>query len=199
MRVTGRFAALIAAAVLGLAACTNPTGEQYTGREAGRVLETDRATVISSRAVKIRGGENTGIGAVAGGAAAGSVASAAVDKPGAEAAATIISALVGAGLGFLVEEEARSRDGIEYVLRTRDDRVITIVQNRSPNEEMIPKGKKVLIQFGSDYTRVVPLPEDAQETRPRDAGDGRDLTTEQGGNAGYNRRDEGEGWGEPID
>lgn len=174
MTQTRRAAAILTALSLIVAACTHPTGDQYTGDDVGRIVDTAEATVVSSRPVEIKGGENRGIGAVAGGAAAGSVAAAGVDRPGAEAAATIIAALAGAGLGWLVEEEARSRKGIEYVLRTADGRVITLVQNRGPKEEPIAEGSDVLIQYGREYTRVVPLPEgagDAGQTRE----DGRDY------------------------
>jgi len=154
-------AAAFTALSLALAACSHPSGETYTAGDVGRVVDTSRATVVSSRTVAIKGGENSGVGAAAGGVAAGSVAAAAVDKRGAEGAAAIIAGLAGAGLGWLIEEESRSRGGIEYVLRTQDGRVITLVQNRAKDDKPIAAGNKVLIQHGRDYTRVVPLPEGA--------------------------------------
>jgi outer membrane lipoprotein SlyB len=179
---TRRVAAILTALSLTVAACSHPSGQQYTGEDVGRIVDTAEATVISARPVDIKGGENRGIGAVAGGAAAGSVAAAAVDNPGAEAAATIIAALAGAGLGWLIEEDARSRKGIEYVLRTADGRVITLVQNRGPDEEPIAKGNEVLIQYGRAYTRVVPLPAGAGGTgEARDDGqDHNGLATGRG-------------------
>jgi outer membrane lipoprotein SlyB len=193
-----RLAGILTALSLVLAACSHPSGQQYTAQDAGRILDTATASVISSRPVEIRGGENVGIGAVAGGAAAGSVAAAAVDKPGAEAAATIIAGLVGAGLGFLAEEEARSRDGIEYVLRTSDGRVITLVQNRGANEEVIPAGREVLIQYGSQYTRVVPLPEGAApaQSAPRESRDYNGLDTGRGVAPASESADE-DAWSDP--
>jgi outer membrane lipoprotein SlyB len=175
-------AAVFTALSLALAACTHPSGEQYTAGDVGRIVDTGQATVISSRTVDIKGGENRGIGAVAGGAAAGSVAAAAVDKPGAEAAAAIIAGLAGAGLGWLIEEEARSRGGIEYVLRMDDGRVITLVQNRAPDEQPIAPGSDVLIQYGRDYTRVVPVPAgaDVSSSRTRDTRDYNGLDTGRG-------------------
>jgi outer membrane lipoprotein SlyB len=166
-----RRAAPVLVLALALAACTHPTRETYTADDVGRIVDTSRGTIVSARAVEIRGGENSGIGAVAGGAAAGSVAAAAVDKPGAEFAATVIAGLVGAGLGFLAEEEARSRDGIEYVVQTDKGRTITIVQNRGPDEQPIEAGADVLIQYGREYTRVVNVPEGLP---PEPVDDGRD-------------------------
>ena len=156
-----RTAAAFAAISLALAACSHPSGDNYTSGDVGRVVDTQQAKVISARTVDIKGGENSGIGAAAGGVAAGSVAAAAVDTGGAEAAAAIVSGLAGAGLGWLIEEEARSRGGIEYVLRRPDGRVITLVQNRGTDEKPIEPGSDVLIQHGRDYTRVVPVPEGA--------------------------------------
>jgi len=199
---------MVTALSLILAACSHPSGQQYTGEDVGRIVDTAEATVITSRPVEIKGGENRGVGAVAGGAAAGSVAAAAVDNAGAEAAATIISALAGAGLGWLIEEEARSRKGIEYVLRTADGRVITLVQNRGPNEDPIAKGSDVLIQYGRNYTRVVPLPAGVNDTGRKPAtGDNNGLATGTGrapapdsatgnGRSGGSR---GAGsWGDPV-
>lgn len=168
-----RFLASLMVLAFVVSACTHPSRDQYTAEDVGRMVDTSRATVIAARAIDIGGGENTGIGAVAGGAAAGSVANAAVDKNGYNLAATIIGGLAGAGLGFLVEEEARSRQGIEYVVRTEDGRVVTLVQNRGPGEEMIEPGKPVLIQYGRDYTRVVDLPEGVTPPKPA-PDDGRD-------------------------
>jgi len=152
--------ALVAASVL-VVGCSHPSQTTYEGSEAGRIQNTKQATVVSVRDVQIKGGENTGLGAVAGGAAAGTVANAAT-KGDKRLPATVIAALAGAGLGYLIEDESRSRQGFEYVLRMPDGRLVTLVQNRTPKEQPIPAGEEVLIQQGRDFTRIVALPEGAK-------------------------------------
>lgn len=199
-------AAPVTALGLVLAACTHPSGDTYSGGDVGRITDTSQATVVSARPVDIKGGENRGIGAVAGGVAAGSVAAAAVDKRGAEAAATIAAALAGAGLGWLIEDEARSRKGIEYVLRREDGEVVTLVQNRGKDEDPIEPGTDVLIQHGREYTRIVPVPEGADvSARAADTRDHNGLDQGRGVPPARSNRDAGSsqanrgtvGWSDP--
>ena len=150
-------AAVLVAASL-LAACSHPSQTTYKGSEAGRIQNTKQATVVSVREVEIQGGENTGLGAAAGAASAGTVANAAT-KGDKSLPATVIAALAGAGVGYLIEDESRSRQGFEYVLRMPDGRLVTLLQNKKANEQPIPSGEEVLIQQGRDFTRIVALPE----------------------------------------
>ena len=73
-------------------------------------------------------------------------------------AAAIIAGLVGAGLGWAAENSADSREGIEYILRTEAGRDVTVVQNREGEEPPLGPGTPVLLQQGTGYVRVVPLP-----------------------------------------
>lgn len=148
---------LLAGGVL-VAGCSHPSQTTYQGSEAGRIQNTQQATIVSAREVEIKGGENSGLGAAAGAASAGTVANAAT-KGNKRLPATVIGALAGAGLGYLIEEGARSRQGFEYVLRMPDGRLVTLVQNKTANEAAIPAGQEVLIQQGRDFTRIVALPE----------------------------------------
>jgi outer membrane lipoprotein SlyB len=155
-----RLITLCFAAVLALSACTNSTSGTYSGRDVGQVIETSEGTVVSSRLVEVRGGENSNTGALAG-AAVGATTGAVVAKgQSASIAAGVIGGLIGAGAGYLIEESARSREGIEYVVQMDDGRVVTIVQNRDPEEQPLQDGERVLVQYGSDYTRVIPSPVD---------------------------------------
>jgi len=69
--------------------------------------------------------------------------------------------VVGAGIGYLAEKEIRSGEGIEYIVELEDGRVVTLVQNRADEEQPIPDGEPVLVQFGSQYTRIRPLDTDS--------------------------------------
>jgi outer membrane lipoprotein SlyB len=120
-----RLITLCFAAVLALSACTNSTSGTYSGRDVGQVIETSEGTVVSSRLVEVRGGENSNTGALAG-AAVGATTGAVVAKgQSASIAAGVIGGLIGAGAGYLIEESARSREGIEYVVQMDDGRVVT--------------------------------------------------------------------------
>lgn len=148
------------AAILALSGCTHSTSGTYSGGDVGQVIETSEGQVVSSRIVEIRGGENTNTGVLAGGAAGATTGAVIAQGQSASIAAGVIGGLIGAGVGYLIEEDARSREGIEYVVQMDDGRVVTIVQNREPEEEPIDTGERVLVQYGGDYTRVIPSPID---------------------------------------
>ncbi len=159
-----RPATIALAAGLLLAACSNPTSGRYNVQDVGRVIETSQGTVVTSRVVDVQGGENSGVGALAGGAAGATVGGVAIGSGNGSVLAAVIGGLIGAGAGYLAEESGKSREGIEYVIRTDDGRIVTLVQNRDGEEEPIPSESPVLIQYGADYTRVVELPSDLDAT-----------------------------------
>lgn len=197
MRVGLMPVAVAAALMLAVAGCANPTSEQYGARDVGRVISTSEGTVVNARVVDIRGGENSGTGALAGGAlgATGAATVFGGDSSG-QLAAGIIGGILGAGLGYLAEEEVDARQGIEYVIRMPDGRLVTLVQNRAPNEEPLPSGTEVLIQQGADYTRIVKMPPGARGT----SGDGASSDGASGGAAGDRpsaEPDADSGWRDP--
>lgn len=165
--------AAVGLVMLGLAACAHPTSEQYGTGDVGRIIDTGEGTVVAAKVVDIKGGENSGVGAVAGGAlgATGAATVFGGDNSG-KLAAGIIGGILGAGAGYLAEQEASGREGIEYVIRTPDGRLVTLVQNRAPEEQPIASGTPVLIQYGRDYTRIVPLSADAGAPAAASEGEG---------------------------
>jgi outer membrane lipoprotein SlyB len=179
-----RLISLCFAAIIALSACTNSTSSTYSGRDVGQVIETTEGTVVSSRIVEVRGGENNNTGALAG-AAVGATTGAVIAKgQSASIAAGVIGGLIGAGAGYLIEESARSREGIEYVVQMDDGRVVTIVQNRDTEELPLQDGERVLVQYGSDYTRVIPSPVDTVGGGGGGAGGAGSGTAGQGGAPG---------------
>ena len=146
-------------------ACVSSTSSTYSGGDVGNVIETEPGTVVSARIVDIKGGENSGVGAVAG-AAAGGTAGYAVGSGDSRGLTTVLGGLAGAGAGYLAERSLRGREGIEYVIRMDDGRVITLVQNRAKEEEPLPAGAPILVQYGATYTRVIEQPSSGDESRP---------------------------------
>ena len=163
MQTSGRRTGFALIVVFVLAGCANPTSSRYSVQDVGRVIETSQGTVVSSRIVDVRGGENSGAGAFAGGVAGATIGGVAIGSGNGSVLAAVIGGLIGAGAGYLAEDSVRSREGVEYVIRTDDGRIVTLVQNRERNEEPLPGDSRVLLQYGADYTRVVALP---SELRP---------------------------------
>jgi outer membrane lipoprotein SlyB len=148
------------AAVLALlaAGCANPSSSRYNTSDVGQIIETSEGTVLSSRIVDIEGGDNAGYGAVAGGAAGGTAGYVSMGNSSATGLVAVLGAIIGAGVGYLAEDSVRSREGIEYLVRLDDGRVVTLVQNREGEEVPMQNGTPVLVQYGNDYTRVVEKP-----------------------------------------
>jgi outer membrane lipoprotein SlyB len=155
-----RSAMIVAAALLMLtAACSRQTGSTYSSTEVGRVIDTSRATVLSSRVVEISGeGEQSGYGPLVGGAAGASAGYLVGGNDAGQVIGTVLGGLVGAGLGWAAEQRADSRGGIEYVLRLESGKDITLVQNREGDETPLAAGTPVLIQRGGSYARVIADP-----------------------------------------
>jgi outer membrane lipoprotein SlyB len=178
----GRLAAVIASLLL-VSGCINSSKNVYEGRDVGRMIDTTEATVVSSRIVNIKE-ESRGIGPLAG-AAVGGVGTG-LASSGSHNSGWLIAlgALAGAGVGYLTEQFARSRDGIEYTVRTSDGRVMTLVQNKDSEETPIPAGKAVLVQHAGTYTRVIEKPEMLEDQwRNPDAGQGSGVRQRSGPSA----------------
>lgn len=139
-----------------LAGCSAPTSQRYDSGDVGRPIETTQGAVVSSRVVEISG-DTKNVGPI-GGAAAGAAATGLAYGGRGSGWAAILGGLVGAGAGYLIESSARSREGIEYIVRMNDGRTVTLVQNRQKEEQPIADGTPVLVQISGRYTRVIPDP-----------------------------------------
>lgn len=127
----------------------------YSRQDVGRMMEMTPGTVVSARPVTIKG-ERSGLGAVSGGAAGAAIGYSTIGSGSGSTAAGIVGGLLGAVLGSLAEEALTSRSGIEYTVQTDDGRMVTIVQNRAGDEKPIAPGTDVMIQWGGEYSRVIP-------------------------------------------
>lgn len=146
-------ASLLVGAVL-LAGCGHPSGTTYQAGDVGRTIETAKASVVSSRLVKVAGETNM-VGPVAGAALGASGSALAFQGSGLVA---VIGGVLGAGMGYLAQQQLNNREGIEYVLEMDDGRTVTLVQNRAGEEQPLPDGTPVLVQVSGQYTRVIADP-----------------------------------------
>ena len=138
--------------------CASPTSSRYDAGDVGQIIETSEGTVVSSRIVEIKGGENSGYGAAAGGATGATAGHVATSGTSSSGLVAVLGAVIGAGIGYLAENSARSREGIEYMVRMDDGRIVTLVQNREEEEAPMLAGTPVFVQYGSDYIRIVEKP-----------------------------------------
>ncbi|MGH6912848.1 MAG: hypothetical protein ACREH3_03990 [Geminicoccales bacterium] len=148
-----RLASCVLAGGLLLSGCSHPSSETYSAGDVGRTIETTEAQVISSRIVRVAGDTNA-VGPLAGGALGAAGTGLIFDK----GLAAVIGGVVGAGAGYLAQQQANNREGIEYMLRMDDGRTVTLVQNRAAEEQPLPDGTPVLVQISGQYTRVIADP-----------------------------------------
>jgi outer membrane lipoprotein SlyB len=141
-------------AALALAGCAHPSGSTYETGDVGRTIETAKASVVSSRTVKIAGDVNAA-GPLAGGALGAAGSALAFQGSGLVA---VIGGVLGAGMGYLAQKQLNNREGIEYVLEMDDGRTVTLVQNRQSGEPPLADGTPVLVQVSGQYTRVIADP-----------------------------------------
>ena len=149
-----RAVAFALVAALAVAGCAHPSGSTYEAGDVGRTLETAQGSVVSSRMVKVSGEANA-VGPIAGGALGASGSALGFDGSGLVA---VIGGVIGAGVGYLTQQQLNNRDGIEYVLQMDDGRTVTLVQNREADEAPLPDGTPVLVQVSGQYTRVIADP-----------------------------------------
>jgi outer membrane lipoprotein SlyB len=157
-RTTGCVALMVS-----IAACSHPSSTTYGDSEVGQTIETAQGSVVSSRVVDVAG-EPGFIGAGAGAAVGAAGGGLAVNGP-ASLLVAIVGGLVGAGIGYMAEQQISDRDGVEYLLQMDDGRLVTLVQNREDDEQPLADGTPVLVQLNGQYTRVMPHPATDHDTR----------------------------------
>lgn len=144
---------LLLPVLLALTACATPSQNVYDFREAGQSTIVEFGTVLKVRDIEIKG-ENTGVGALAGGIA-GAGAGSAVGNGDGQAIAMVGGALVGAVAGGLAEQAIQDQRGLEYTIITENKKVLTIPQYIKKDEPVFPKGSRVMIQTSGSYQRVL--------------------------------------------
>ena len=139
-----------------LAACGAPTKDVYNVSEVGQIQEVQEGRIVKSRFIDIDA-KDSGTGTAVGGLSGG-IGSLIAVSGGFGLAAFLLGTAVGAVVGYMTEDVVTDRDGVEYVLMLDDGRTVTVIQNRGDEDQPLPPGTEVFLQFGSNYTRVIERP-----------------------------------------
>lgn len=136
--------------VFTLAGCTpSISPDTYGAYNGNQVCPVVKGVVKSVRMVKMEG-TSSGVGTF-GGAAAGAIAGSAIGGGRGSLLAALGGGLLGAGIGNVAEKRLTCQNGLEYVIRTRDGQLVSIVQGLNPQFQ---PGQHVMIMYGQK-SRVV--------------------------------------------
>jgi outer membrane lipoprotein SlyB len=141
--------------VLALFSCApNVSTDTYAVGSVGQVNRAVQGIIISARPIKISGAKS-GIGAGAG-ASTGAVGGAVLGGDAAGmAVGAIAGAVVGGVAGALTEEELTKQTGMEYVVKTGNGSLISVVQSDDVPFEI---NQHVIVLYGS-RSRIINDPE----------------------------------------
>jgi outer membrane lipoprotein SlyB len=138
------FAAVGLFSLVGCAPSLSPN--VYSTASAGQVHRVVRGVVVSSRVVRVsNNGNNLGVGALTGGAL-GAIAGSEVGRGSGSLAAGIGGALLGGLAGNQVENRMSAQTAVEYVVKLRNNCLISVVQGPYPT---FNRGQHVLVQYGA--------------------------------------------------
>nr|WP_294866956.1 hypothetical protein [uncultured Pseudogulbenkiania sp.] len=141
-----RVAAVLFLSALALAGCaSNVSPSSYSVGSVGQVNRTISGTVISAREVNIAG--TAGVGGSVGGATGAIAGSSLGGNSGrGNLVGAIGGALIGGLAGAAIESNATKQKGVEYVVETENNNLMTIVQGAPP---LFLTGQRVLVLYGS--------------------------------------------------
>ncbi|GAB6127225.1 hypothetical protein [Humidesulfovibrio idahonensis] len=149
-----KVAALCLVALPVLCACSFSTQSRYGYSEVGQIQVVEFGAVLAVRDIEIVG-ENSGAGALLGGAG-GAAAGAYSGKGFGAVAGGTAGAVAGGVIGSALEQAIRNRGGVEYTVALRNGKVLTIAQNVSKEDTVFKVGDRVMIQINGQYQRVLP-------------------------------------------
>lgn len=137
--------ALLSTALMTAGCARQISPDVHTGRAAGETLRTYEAVIESVRIVEIQEsdtleGNKTGqlLGSIAGG-----VAGARFGNGVGRALAIAGGAIAGAFVGALAEQEVKRQQAAEYIVRTPEGELLTMVQGVEP---LLSVGQRVFVQ-----------------------------------------------------
>lgn len=122
----------------------------YSPHQVGRVGRAVEGTIISVRQVDIEG-TNSG-GALAGGAAGGVAGMNVGGGAEEQIAGAVIGAMAGALAGAAIEKGATGQKGMEYIVRTKNGSLLTVVQG---TDQQFKEGQEVIVIYGA-RARIIP-------------------------------------------
>lgn len=154
--------ALVLTLLATLAACTTTSPDVVSRRDAQRLSTVQDASVLSVRPVRVDGNQS-GVGAVAGGAV-GAVAGSSVGGHREGFAVGVLGAVAGAVLGNAIERSATQEDAVEVLVQLKNGERRAIVQAKG-NETLLPGDAVILVSTGGKV-RVTRAPAAAPGTAP---------------------------------
>lgn len=132
--------------LLSLTACASSLSPNvYTTSGAGQLHRVMKGMVTSSRIVKVTEDGDLGVGGVAGGAL-GAIAGSEIGGGSGSLAGGIGGALLGGFAGHQIQNSLSTQTGIEYVVKLRNNSLISVVQAPTPT---FNRGQHVLVQYGA--------------------------------------------------
>jgi len=146
------FAAILV--VIAVTACAYESSTTYRASQTGQKLRVEYAVVQSSREVTVT--EDTDVeknwyGPVA----TATIAGVGADVAGAKDAIVLGAAVIGLGLGYLIEEAADTRNGHEYILRdSKTGEEYALVVSVPNGAKPLPPGTPVRIIGSGQHMRV---------------------------------------------
>jgi outer membrane lipoprotein SlyB len=146
---------IIAGLVTVLAGCSTTSPDVIQRGDAQRLSQVQDATVLSVRNVVVEG-DQSGIGATAGGVVGGVAGSARGGSSRESAAIGVIGAVAGAVVGNAVERFGTREQAVEILLQLRNGERRAIVQAKG--EENLAAGDAVILVSNAGRTRVMKAP-----------------------------------------
>ncbi len=146
------YGVLLITSMIACGCASNIGPASYSVGSVGQVNRTIAGKIISARPVEING--STGAGGATGGALGATLGSSAGNGGRANLAGGIAGAVAGAMVGAAVEQGATRLPGMEYVVQTENNNLMTIVQGRDP---IFLANDSVLVLYGSP-SRIIKDP-----------------------------------------
>lgn len=148
------FAALLAAAAIGVAGCAQTPGpSSFTPEEAMSLGRVTPATVLEVRQVKIQPNAQTVSAGSLAGAVIGGVAGSSFGGGHGQTLLALGGAILGSIVGQNVQNAAATRQALQVIFKTDDGRTLSIVQPLGAN---LHAGQKVWITTSGSRYRVIP-------------------------------------------
>jgi outer membrane lipoprotein SlyB len=151
---------LVAVTALALAGCATNNPDIVQRGDAQRMSQIQDATVLSVRPVTIDGNQS-GVGAVAGGVVGG-ISGSSVGGRREAAVVGVLVAIVGSVIGNAVERAATREDAVEYLLQLKNGERRALVQGKG--EEIMAAGDPVILVTTGGKTRIMKAPAVASPT-----------------------------------
>ena len=154
MRISSKILLIFLVIFISPSCAPNVSVDTYAVGSVGQVNRAIKGVIISARPVKISG-TNSGVGTGAG-AGAGAIGGATLGGDAAGmAVGAIAGAVVGGVAGALTEKELTKQTGMEYVVKTNNGALISLVQSDDVAFEV---NQSVIVVYGT-RSRIIDDPD----------------------------------------